>query len=125
MRSGISKKLIEACRNKLLELRQKHVESLRELSGELVHESSGDIADQARALQEEAMSLARREKISAELQEINLALDRIKNETFGICEETGAPIEEKRLMAIPWTRLSLEGAEMREMERKEEEEFGS
>jgi len=69
--------------------------------------------------------LARREKLSVELQEIDQALHRIKQDTFGICEETGAPIEEKRLNAIPWTRLSLEGAEIREMEKEEQEDFGS
>lgn len=125
MKSSISKKVMDACRQKLLELKQRHVENLKTLSSELVAESSGDVGDQARALQEETMALARREKISQELQEVNQALDRIKNETFGVCEETGAPIEEKRLLAVPWTRLSLEGAEIREMEQNDQEDYGA
>lgn len=52
------------------------------------------------------------------LMEIDLALERIEEGEYGICEETGEPIEEKRLETIPWTRLSLEGAEMREKQRK-------
>lgn len=114
------KKLYDICRQKLVDIRQKHLQSLQKLSGELVADSSGDVADQARQLQEETLSLARRGKLMNELQEIDQALDRIKRDEFGICEETGNLIEEKRLEAIPWTRLSLEGAEMREMEREQQ-----
>lgn len=39
---------------------------------------------------------------------------RIEKGTFGKCEETDEPIEPQRLIAIPWTRLSVEGAEIRE-----------
>jgi len=94
------------------------------LSSELVKETSGDIGDQARQLQEETMSLARRDKLNSELNEIEGALQRIKNNTFGVCEETGTPIEERRLKAIPWARLSLEGAEIREMEKEDKEKIG-
>lgn len=52
------------------------------------------------------------------LSEIDQALMRIENEQYGICEETGEPIEHERLMAVPWTRLSVEGAEIREKSRK-------
>lgn len=115
------RKLFDSYKQKLVDVKNRHVDALRKLSGELVADSSGDVADQARALQEETMSLARRGKIMEEIREIDLALDRIKKQTFGICEETGNPIEEKRLNAIPWTRLSLEGAEIREMEAEEDE----
>ena len=37
---------------------------------------------------------------------------------FGICEETEEQIEIERLLALPWTRLSIEGAEIREAVRK-------
>ena len=39
-------------------------------------------------------------------------------ELFGICEETEEVIEPERLRAIPWTRLSIEGAEIRESVNK-------
>jgi len=122
---SISKKLLNACKDKLVEMKTRHLESLKSLSTDLVRETSGDVADQARQIQEETISLARREKLNQELGEINQALERIKNETYGVCEETGTPIEEKRLMALPWTRLSLEGAEIREMASDEQEDVGS
>lgn len=120
----LNKKIIESCKKRLQETKAAHLQKLKELSAELVAEASGDVADQARKLQEETMSIARQRKIETELYEIDEALNRIANNTFGICEETENPIEEKRLQAIPWTRLSLEGAEIREMEREEQEIAG-
>lgn len=119
------KKFYDVCKQKLMDVKNKHVNALRSLKNELVVEAQGDVADQARALQEETMSLARRGKILQELQEIDYALERIKANTYGVCEETGNVIEDKRLEAIPWTRLSLEGAEIREMDSKEDEELST
>ena len=42
------------------------------------------------------------------LFEIDEALKRILNGTYGVCEETGVAIPEMRLRAIPWTRFSKE-----------------
>jgi DnaK suppressor protein len=54
------------------------------------------------------------ERLRKQLVEIEMALARIENGNYGICEETEELIEEERLVAIPWTRLSIEGAEIRE-----------
>jgi len=48
------------------------------------------------------------------LTEIQEALTRIADGTFGICEGLGIPIEDNRLEAIPWTRYSLKYARMLE-----------
>lgn len=45
------------------------------------------------------------------LAEINAALERIYNGSYGICEVTGQPISEERLLAVPFTRFSREGQE--------------
>ena len=54
------------------------------------------------------------ERIRNQLFEIDMALGRIERGVFGICEETFEKIETERLLAIPFTRLSIEGAEIRE-----------
>ena len=41
------------------------------------------------------------------LQEIDEAIERIYNGTYGICEMTGKQIREERLMAVPFTRYSI------------------
>lgn len=48
------------------------------------------------------------------LVEIQKALGRIADGSYGICEGLGIRIEENRLEAIPWTRFSLEYARMLE-----------
>jgi RNA polymerase-binding transcription factor DksA len=50
------------------------------------------------------------------LYQVEQALDRIRNGTFGICELTGKRIEHGRLEAIPWTRFSLAAEKTLEQE---------
>ncbi len=42
------------------------------------------------------------------LYELEAALKRIENGTYGVCEETGKAIPAARLRAIPWTRFGRE-----------------
>lgn len=42
------------------------------------------------------------------LQQVNQALARIDNGTYGICANCNRPINEKRLEAIPWASLCLD-----------------
>ena len=58
------------------------------------------------------------DRLRSQLFEIESALGRIESGSFGMCEETEEPIEVERLKAIPWTRLSIEGAELRESVNK-------
>ncbi|MDP0496466.1 MAG: TraR/DksA C4-type zinc finger protein [Verrucomicrobiota bacterium JB024] len=50
------------------------------------------------------------------LYEIEEAIQRIFNGSYGMCEITGEPIAKDRLMAVPFTRYSLEG--QRELEKQ-------
>ena len=43
------------------------------------------------------------------LNEIEEAIYRIKDGSYGICEQTGKPIKKERLSVVPFTRFSLEG----------------
>ena len=42
------------------------------------------------------------------LYEINEALKRLENGTYGVCEMSGKPIPKARLDAIPWARYTVE-----------------
>ncbi len=48
------------------------------------------------------------------LEEIEAALERIKEGSYGVCERCGKPIPERRLEALPWARLCLPCSELRE-----------
>lgn len=47
--------------------------------------------------------------------EIDAALTRIRDGSYGICEISGQPIEAERLTAIPWTRFSAEAQREQEL----------
>ena len=44
------------------------------------------------------------------LNEINLALKRIQEKTYGVCDMTGKQIPKARLNAKPWARLTIDAA---------------
>lgn len=49
------------------------------------------------------------------LEEIEAAIERIKDGSYGICERTGKPIPVERLNAVPWTRFRADAeAELEE-----------
>ena len=52
------------------------------------------------------------------ISKINAALQRIKDVTYGYCEDTGEPIGIKRLMARPVATLSIEAQEKHERDEK-------
>jgi hypothetical protein len=45
------------------------------------------------------------------LFEVDAAMQRILDGTYGICEETGKAIPESRLRVVPWTRFTKEALE--------------
>ena len=80
--------------------------------------SSPDIIDQASSQTEktvEMRTLNRQRKLSAKIDQ---AIEKIKNDTYGYCEETGEPIGIKRLIARPIATLSIEAQEKHEKNEK-------
>ena len=59
---------------------------------------------------EEAGRLAERQRKF--IQNLQAALVRIENKTYGICRETGELIPKERLRAVPHATLSVEGKEI-------------
>ena len=109
----VDKEVIAECRNKLIEKRSQILNSVREASfADLSF--TGDEGDQSVSVQLEKENMAHLQRNKLLLVEIDAALGRIESGHYGVCEETDEPIEMARLQAIPWTRLSIEGAEIRE-----------
>ena len=52
------------------------------------------------------------------LSEVDAAIARVEDGTYGTCEFTGKPIPPERLAAVPWTRYTVEAQAM--MERHNE-----
>lgn len=115
--SQVSEQLIKECRQRLLTAKMDILNRVKEARNDLSMSEdgkSGDEADQTARVLAETEFLTQQERMRTQLMEIESALARIENGTFGICEETEETIEPERLRAIPWTRLSIEGAEIRE-----------
>lgn len=111
-------KLYAKCKVRLLKLREEAMNGLQVLRGSMSVVIEGDEGDMSSALETQHVAMARRDKTLRQLQEIDGALRRMEDGSYGICEETEEPIEPQRLLEIPYTRLSLHGAEMRELARK-------
>ncbi len=115
----LDKSVVESCREKLLQAKSDILNRVREARNDLHNdERGGDEADQTVRVLAESEILQRHERMRSQLMEIEYALSRIEGGTYGVCEETEEPIEPQRLLAIPWTRLSIEGAEIRESLKK-------
>ncbi|MCB9061902.1 MAG: TraR/DksA family transcriptional regulator [Halobacteriovoraceae bacterium] len=99
------KEIVNLCEKKLLNLRERYEHTLAMNSS--FPEEKAEVIDLAtREIQMQDSSLHRR-RMANLLPEIISALGRIQNGTFGICEITGEFIEERRLLAVPWTRISI------------------
>lgn len=119
MKGPLSQSLIDECRNKLLEKKEQLLNLSRTMQEEYKgRDKRGDEVDQSLEVLAEHQLFSNQERIKLQLMEIEFALSRIEGGSFGICEETEESIEIERLRAIPWTRLSIEGAEIREALRK-------
>ncbi|WP_309386149.1 TraR/DksA family transcriptional regulator [Cerasicoccus frondis] len=69
-----------------------------------------------------ALSLVSNEQEA--LYEIEEAIQRIFDNEYGVCEQTGEPIDKERLLAVPFTRHSLEGQRQMERTRKQKSHRG-
>ena len=77
-----------------------------------------DITDRASEEIERSFELRTRERERKLINKIEAALRRIKEGSYGYCEETGDPIGIKRLEARPVATLSLEAQEIHEKKEK-------
>ncbi|QKY69765.1 hypothetical protein [Lentibacillus sp. CBA3610] len=104
-------------KERLLKMR-KDTEAAIESGGETnPNEATGDVADydnhpadmgteQFEQQRDAGLNMVREER----LQEIDAALERIENGTYGLSEKSGKPIPEERLEAEPTARYRVDEA---------------
>lgn len=88
-------------------------------------EYRGDDADLAGLAFSEAMKAAMSTRHHGELKAIEVALLRIEDGSFGICEDCDEEIPIKRLYALPFARRCIECQERHEKMKLEEEARGA
>ena len=117
----MSAKMKEYFRLKLVdwknELLKESSQTLKNLQKE-ENTAKPDITDRASEEIERSFELRTRDRERKLINKIEAALRRIKEGSYGYCEETGESIGIKRLEARPIATLSLEAQEIHEKKEK-------
>jgi DnaK suppressor protein len=111
---------LAALRAKLEAERERLTQWLAEDADELAAMPSAEPGDIEDAAAEEAGSCRAntlRERERTQLVEIEAALARMHDGTYGVCEDSDEPIPYRRLEAEPTTRYTVAAQEQRERER--------
>ena len=80
--------------------------------------SSADIIEPASSYTDKTVEMKALNRSRKLIAKINSALKKIKDGTYGYCEETGEPIGLKRLIARPVATLCIEAQERHERDEK-------
>jgi RNA polymerase-binding protein DksA len=115
--AGLVAKELEHYRELLLLKRRELVGDMSSMEREALRSTGTNLsnlplhmADQGTDNYEQEFTLGLVEKDRQLLREINTALAKIMDGSYGICEGTGKPISKPRLEAQPWARFSIEHA---------------
>ena len=114
----MEKNIIEEFKGKLEEQRksvQTQLETFASEDPNLKHNweakfpnrEDGDKDDEADEVQEYENMLSLEHSLELKLKDIKMALEKIGNGTYGICENCGKAISEERLMACPEAKTCL------------------
>ena len=115
--SHLSQAQLEKFKSLLNEKRKRLFEQAQEtLSNEMIlsPDDRFDEVDQASSEYMQAFSFRLRGRERHLMNKIELALRKIEDGSYGICEECEEPIEYKRLLARPVTTLCIDCKEERE-----------
>lgn len=119
--SPFPEELLQHFTNLLLDKRKTAVEQLNILNRTIANLAEADDADYSSVahhmgdvgtdVEEEELNYQLQERTKKFIEEIDDALDRINNGTYGICQATGKIIERERLESVPHTRYSIDAKE--------------
>jgi DnaK suppressor protein len=117
-RAGLKSSELEHYRDLLLAKRRELVGDMSSMEREALNRGGSSnlsnlpmhMADMGTDNYEQEFTLGLMEKDRNLLREINAALGKIQDGSYGICEGTGLPIGKPRLEAQPWAKYSIEHA---------------
>ena len=122
-KSPFNKRQLDKFQEILLTKRRELIGDVSLLEGEALQPGGGGeshlpqhIAEQGSDTADQSLNLNLAAADRRLIKEIDDALQRIADKTFGLCELTGEPIGKERLDEVPWARYSIEAA--RSLERR-------
>ena len=89
-------------------------ERLHRIKKDVTRKASADWSEQAQERENDEVIDALGNEARVELNKINLALDRMNNDEYGICVGCGENIAPARLEAMPYADLCIKCAEARD-----------
>jgi DnaK suppressor protein len=120
------KKFLARARELLLETKNK---LLGEIDSELRAEREGnkdegmDTYDLASEERDREINFILSDRERVKLKQIDDALERLDDGSYGVCESCGQEIAEERLVAMPFTRLCRDCQQDQEREAKSQRQF--
>lgn len=112
----MNKEQLQFFRNLLLELHESTLVRIREAKEQMTQSfDSGDEADRATWEEQSRIALRIAEREQRLLPKIKQALERIRDEEFGYCLESGVPIGIPRLLARPTAEYCAEVKAIKEI----------
>ena len=105
--------LLQKRREIIGDLNAMETEALRSGSGNLSHMPI-HMADVGTDTNDQDLMLGLAETERKQLREVDSALQRIEDRTYGVCQHTGESIPKARLEAKPWAKYTVEAARMLE-----------
>ena len=112
-KTKFSKEVLDEFRQLLLTKRAELIGDVDHMTNEALRNSQPGGVGSLSKEQEFTLDLVANERQC--LKEIDAALQRIADHTYGICESTHKPIGKKRLRAKPWARYCIESAREKEL----------
>lgn len=112
----LTSKQLDELKALLLEEKAEILRTVLETRGE-ESSLSGDIVDLTTDLTERELRLGLAEHEHERLLEIEEALDRMEDESYGICLESGEEIPYERLKAVPTAKYTVRCQQMLERRR--------
>lgn len=104
---------IEKAKQRLLALKDEYMHRIQKIEYDMQHpatDMSQDWSDQAIVMEQNDIRKSLLVEAQHGIEQINNALLRIENGTYGICAVSGEPIEPERLEAVPFATTCVEYA---------------
>jgi len=121
----LDQEFVDSKKQRLIELRAELVgvrdglnEDERELEGGGHDFTETDSGDMSQSIFDREMDASVEEGIERRLKEVERALQKIEEGTYGVCEDTGEEIPRGRLEAVPEAIRTVEAQQRFEQERR-------
>ena len=116
----MNKTFLAKIKNLLLEQKS---ELIKQAAQEVVIDTEGDETDEIQGNILLGITKQLNTRNSAKLAQIEAALKRVEDKTYGLCQDCEEPIPEKRLLHNPHFQTCVACAETREAEEKQRKRF--